>query len=168
MKQQKIFAFYFFPLIYVTLASIIVLGFGVAIMLDYYIYNDLTLIKSELVTMALFLSALLIGLFLILRDRILIAENRCEERLYNKIVKEISVENKKRIIISKTSFTRSAAVKRKSIIIDDGMFKTEEIPLNNYHHCPRNVSWIIMDYSIIRLKCIKEILSEVPIEWITD
>ncbi len=165
MKQKKIFAFFFFPLIYVTLASVVVLGMGVAILLDFYVYSNLTLIKSELATMTLFLLALSIGLFLIFRDRILITKNRCEERLYNKVVKEISIDNIKRIIVTKTPFNRSATVNRKSIIIDDGTFQAKDIPLNNYHSCPRNVSWIIMDYSIKRLKIIKDTLLEIPIEW---
>lgn len=167
MKQQKIFAYYFFPIIYVIFAGVVAAGLGTAVILDYYVYNDLTLIKSELTMMVAFLLALMLGLFLIFRDKVLITKDCCIEKLYNKTVKEIDVNKIKRIIVTQTPFTRSANVKRKSIVIDDGTFRVEDLPLNNYHFCPRSVSWIIMDYSTKRLKNIKEILLEVPVEWMT-
>lgn len=166
MKKTKIFAFYFFPIMYVILGGIISVGIGVGIILDYYVYHDFILMKSEWGLLALCLLTLALGLFLIFRDKVLVTNDCCVEKLYNKTVKEISRDKIKRIIVTRTPFNlRGGDVRRKSIIIDDGTFQEADLPKNCFHHCPRDVTWILIDYSVKRLQKIKAVFSEAPIEW---
>jgi len=122
--------------------------------------------KGDWGLLAVSLFALALGLFFMLRDKVLVKDDCCVEKLYNKTVKEIGRDKIKRIIVTRTPFyTMGGDVRRKSIIIDDGTFQETDLPKNCFHHCPRNVSWIFMDYSVKRLQNIMTIFWEVPIEW---
>ena len=159
MKKQRIFAFYFFPIIYVILGGIMSIGMGIAIILDLYVYNNFKLIKSEWITLSIFILVVAFGIFLIFRDKITITDDCCIEKLYNKTIKTINYNNIKRIIVTRTPFKlKGGTVKRKSIIIDDGTFQEANLPINCFHYCPKNVSWILIDYSTKRIQKIKTVL----------